>query len=110
VKLLFDENLSHKLVAVLGDVFPKSAHVRDIGLARGEDDAIWTAAKDGGYVIVSKDDDFHQRSFLFGAPPKVIWVRLGNCPTVTIAGCIRLHVSEIIAFINDENATFMVIT
>lgn len=32
MKLLFDENLSHKLVRTLEDLFPDSEHVRDLGL------------------------------------------------------------------------------
>jgi len=47
-------------------------HVRDIGLAKAQDREIWTHARDAGFAIVSKDNDFQQMSFLYGAPPKVI--------------------------------------
>lgn len=39
--LLFDENLSHKLPAKLGDVFPGSAHVRHVGLLGAADEHVW---------------------------------------------------------------------
>jgi len=74
VKLLFDQNLSHKLVSRLADIFPDSSHVREVGLKAAEDLVIWEYARNN-LMIVSKDSDFHQRSFLYGFPPKVIWVR-----------------------------------
>jgi len=81
MKLLFDENLSHKLVLLLDDLFPNSVHVREIGLKAADDLQVWDFAKGNSLIIVSKDADMHQRSFIFGAPPKVVWVRLGNCAT-----------------------------
>jgi predicted nuclease of predicted toxin-antitoxin system len=81
VKLLFDQNLSHNLVALLSDVFPGSAHVRAVGLGQGTDAEVWAHAREHDFVLVSKDEDFHQMSFLLGPPPQVVWVRLGNCST-----------------------------
>ena len=66
MKLLFDENLSPKLVQKLAETFPGSQHVDDVGLHGGTDDAIWDWAKIRDYVIVSKDNDFRQRAFLEG--------------------------------------------
>jgi len=64
VKLLFDQNLSHKLVRRLADLFPESVHVREVGLKEAGDPLVWEYAKSNGLVVVSKDSDFHQRSFL----------------------------------------------
>lgn len=89
MKLLFDENLAHRLPALLADAFPDSAHVRDFQLTSAADELVWAFAKDHGFAIVSKDDDFRQRSLVFGGPPKVIWVRLGNKSTAQIAAAIR---------------------
>jgi predicted nuclease of predicted toxin-antitoxin system len=79
MKLLFDENLSPNMVAALADVFPDSAHVDRIGLGGGSDDNVWIYAKDKGYMLVSKDSDFYEKSILYGHPPKVIWIKRGNC-------------------------------
>ncbi|MBZ5546083.1 MAG: DUF5615 family PIN-like protein, partial [Acidobacteriia bacterium] len=79
MKLLFDQNLSPRLVQALASVYPDSVHVRDCGLQHADDESVWEFAGRNGFTIVSKDSDFRQRSFLFGFPPKVIWVRLGNC-------------------------------
>jgi predicted nuclease of predicted toxin-antitoxin system len=72
VKLLFDENVSPRVVAALVDDYPGSAHVRDVGLRGAADARIWAYAHAHGFAIVSKDTDFRERSFLEGAPPKVI--------------------------------------
>jgi len=72
VKLLLDENVSPKLVGLLEAEFPESAHVYDVGLRGAPDRRIWEYARENGFTIVSKDDDFRQRSFVHGAPPKVV--------------------------------------
>lgn len=81
LKLLFDQNLSPRLVVLLADVFPGSAHVRDVGLASADDADVWDYAKRNGLAIISKDADFRQLSFLHGFPPKVVWLRVGNRST-----------------------------
>lgn len=89
MKLLYDENLSPALVAQLADVYPDSAHVHDIGLGMADGPEVWRRAKDEGYCIVSKDSDYYNLSVLYGQPPKVIWLRLGNCSTREILECLR---------------------
>ncbi|MEQ1531572.1 MAG: DUF5615 family PIN-like protein, partial [Methylococcales bacterium] len=66
MKLLFDENLSPKMVAALVDVFPGSAHVDRVGLGGESDDAVWHYAKENGFMLVSKDSDFYDKSMLYG--------------------------------------------
>jgi len=107
VKLLFDENLSPRLVALLSSTFPESCHVRDVGLARADDDTVWSYAKDQGLVIVSKDSDFHQRSFVLGFPPKVVWIRRGNCTTKEIANLLQAHQSDLLVFVSNTEAAFL---
>ena len=72
MKLLFDHNLSYRLVRSLQRVYPDSQHVREVGLSEATDEAVWRHAVEQGLTIVTKDADFHQRSFLFGHPPKVV--------------------------------------
>ena len=80
-RLLLDENLSPRLVALIADLLPGSAHVRDVGLARADEATVWAYARESGFAVVSKDGDFRQMSCLHGPPPKVIWMRVGNCST-----------------------------
>jgi predicted nuclease of predicted toxin-antitoxin system len=79
MKLLFDENLSPRLPGLLEEVFPGSRHVRECGLRGCPDEDVWRYAGEHGFILVSKDSDFQQRSLLFGHPPKVVWLRIGNC-------------------------------
>jgi predicted nuclease of predicted toxin-antitoxin system len=110
MKLLFDQNLSHRLVLQLAAEFPGSAHVRDLALATATDAAVWAHAAANGFVIVSKDTDFQQRALLHGHPPKVIWVRLGNCPTAAVAALLRSRLADIQAFEADPLASFLALS
>jgi predicted nuclease of predicted toxin-antitoxin system len=73
LKLLFDQNLSRKLVNRLADIFPESSHVQFHGLAEKTDTEIWEFAKLNDFCIVTQDADFAERSRLYGSPPKVVW-------------------------------------
>ena len=110
MKLLFDENLSPRLAAGLSDVFPGSVHVRDVRLSRASDAAIWDYARNHDFTIVSKDSDFHQVSFLRGPPPKVIWIRRGNCTTTDIEALLRSNRTEILAFGAEAEAAFLALS
>ena len=107
MKLLFDQNLSHRLVDALRNEYPGSVHVRAVGLRDGSDEAIWLYAVQHGLTIISKDADFHQRSFLLGHPPKVIWIRRGNCRTTEIEALLRTRRPDIEAFDLDADGTFL---
>ncbi len=99
MKLLFDHHLSRKLVGRLADQFPDSSHVAFHGLSDAEDVAIWAFAERQGYTIVTKDSDFNDLSILRGAPPKVIWVRIGNCTTAEVESILRRHARAIEHFL-----------
>jgi predicted nuclease of predicted toxin-antitoxin system len=109
VKLLLDQNLSPRLSQALLALYPGTIHVRDAGLQAAEDDAVWDYAAEHGYVIVSKDADFHQRSFVLGHPPKVVWIRLGNCSTFAIEEILRVRQANLLAFERDEHGAFLVL-
>jgi len=110
VKLLFDQNLSHKLARRLTDIFPDSTHVREVDLKEANDPVVWDYAKQQSFMIVSKDADFHQRSFVFGFPPKVVWVQLGNCTTDAVEQVIRKNFAAIKDFYEDAEAAFLVLS
>ncbi len=110
MRFLLDQNLSHLLVSRLADLFPHSQHVRLVGLERANDPAVWNYAAENGFTIVSKDSDLHQRSLVFGPPPKLIWLRVGNGPTNQIEQLIRDREAEIRAFGEDPGAAFLVLS
>ena len=107
MKLLFDQHLSHKLVFMLADLYPASEHVRNRGLTRADDDEIWALAKQEGFLIVTKDEDFQVLSVLWGHPPKVLWVRSGNCATDLVETLLRKNFDEVQRFNADPYAGFM---
>jgi predicted nuclease of predicted toxin-antitoxin system len=84
VKLLLDQNLSHRLVKHLFETFPGSNQVSLLGMAEALDHEIWAYAKENGFAIVTLDADFHERSMLFGGPPLVVWLKCGNQPRSVI--------------------------
>jgi predicted nuclease of predicted toxin-antitoxin system len=96
MKLLFDQNLSPRLVELLKDVYPDSTHVSLAGLERASDEAVWTYARENSYVIVTKDADFDELNQLRGSPPKVVWLRLGNCTTDQIEGVLRSRLRALV--------------
>lgn len=110
MKLLFDQNLSHRLVFEFQSAFPESAQVRELGLERADDNAIWEFAREQGFTIISKDADFHQRSFVHGHPPKVIWLRVGNASTQQVLEALRVHVDDIQKFIAEGEASFLILS
>ncbi len=103
MKLLLDQNVSPRLGETLGDLYPGSVHVQSLGLDRSPDAPVWDFARDNDFIIVTKDVDFSDRSALLGHPPKVIWVRLGNCTTSHIESALRRHREQIEAFGEDDN-------
>jgi predicted nuclease of predicted toxin-antitoxin system len=81
--------LSSRLVGALADEFPNSCHVNLAGLASATDLEIWAYAREHDFAVVSKDDDFRSLSLVNGAPPRVIWLRIGNASTAAIEAFIR---------------------
>ena len=107
MRLLFDQNLSRQLRRFLADIYPQSEQVREIGLADAEDTLIWAYALEGGFVIVTKDADYRELSIARGHPPKVIWIRLGNCPTSDVAALLRERWDDLMVFYQDNEAALM---
>ena len=109
MKLLLDENLSDRIIQRIIDLYPNSQHVKTLGLINTDDAIIWEYAKTNGFVIVSKDADFHQRSLLYGHPPKFIYLRIGNSPTSKITQILRNNFDTIIEFISSETESILVL-
>lgn len=108
-RLLLDQNLAPALARRLADLYPGSAHVREFGLQASDDEAIWSHAAAHGFTIVTKDDDFRQRSVLRGAPPRVIWLRLGNCRTSDVEAVLRARHADVREFVGDADAALLIL-
>ncbi len=110
MRLLFDQNLSPRLTQLLADIFPDSAHIREVGLRDEPDATIWRFAIENGYTIVSKDSDFQRWSLRYGAPPKVIWLRVGNCSRDRIEKLLRSNSEIILDFDRDESKSILILS
>ena len=102
VKALIDQNLSFRLVDALLPRFSGSCHVRDVALAGEDDERIWRFAKEEGFVIVTKDNDFLARALVRGHPPQVIQICLGNASTRRIAEVLRARADDIERFVTEN--------
>jgi predicted nuclease of predicted toxin-antitoxin system len=109
VKLLLDENLSDRIIAKIIDLYPDSEHVKTLGLTNTDDVLIWEYSKVNDFIIVSKDSDFHQRSLLYGHPPKFIYLRIGNISTARIVHILRDKFDIISQFGDSEIESILVL-
>lgn len=107
MSLLFDQNLSHRLPALLAAEFPGSEQVVAAGLVTAEDRAVWAYAAGHGLVVVSKDADFAQLSAMLGPPPKVIWLRIGNGPTRDVVALLQARAADVQSFLADPAAAVL---
>jgi predicted nuclease of predicted toxin-antitoxin system len=101
VTLLFDQNLSRRLVGRLASEYPGCEHVVLAGLSNADDRAIWAYAATNGLAIVSKDSDFSDLSAILGSPPKVVWLRVGNGPTRIIEDLLRQRHADVMSFLSN---------
>lgn len=107
MRLLFEENLSPDLPKLVAQHFPRSAHVRDMGLVGADDAVIWSAAAQHGFALVTKDDDFIELSILRGAPPKIVIIGLGNCRTEAIVALLQAEKPKLERFEIDSSASLL---
>ena len=110
MKLLFDHNLSPRLVNRLCDLYPNSNHLFDLQLDTVKDSLVWEYALQNEFAIVTKDSDFSELSLFRGFPPKVIWIRIGNCTTNDIESLIRSHTEEIKRFNSESESGILILS
>jgi predicted nuclease of predicted toxin-antitoxin system len=109
LKLLFDENLSRKLVVHLAELYPGSAHVGHFDLLESPDHEIWEFAKIGDFVIVSTDADFYVLATTIGPPPKVVWLRRWTHPTRDAERVLRREAIRITRFSADPELGVLIL-
>lgn len=105
MKLLFDQNISFRIISKIATHFPDAKQVRQIGIEDYSDIEIWKFAKENNFTIVTFDADFYDLSNLKGHPPKIIWLRFGNTKTDFLSEIIYSKKSIINDFINADEYT-----
>lgn len=101
MKLLFDQNISHRVVKLISNSIIKAHQVRELGLENKSDAEIWKFAKENNYSIVTFDADFCELTILYGIPPKIIWLRTGNLKTSELADIIKNKLELIEEFVSN---------
>jgi len=102
MKLLFDQNISHRILKILTKEFEGSSTVKKEKLINASDKIIWDFAKLNQYTIVTQDSDFNDLSAFFACPPKIIWLRTGNLTTIDIKDLIIYNGGEIQEFLESK--------
>lgn len=95
MKLLFDQNLSYRLVTKVSEIFPDSSHIAALNLDHASDREVWEYAKNNDFSIVTKDSDFNELSTYYGFPPHIIWLRMGNCSVDNSAAILLGYADQI---------------
>jgi predicted nuclease of predicted toxin-antitoxin system len=104
MKLLFDHNLSQKLVRRLADVFPNSTQTNLLGFSTVNDSVVWEHARENDFVVVTLDKDFSDLALQRGVPPKIIWMRCGNSTVAEVERLLRVNLVEIQHFESNHSA------
>ncbi|MCF6222623.1 MAG: DUF5615 family PIN-like protein [Flavobacteriaceae bacterium] len=99
MKLIFDQNISFRLIKKINDIYPNAKQVRELGLENATDNEIFEYAKKNGYAIVTFDSDFCDLNIIKGYPPKIIWIRTGNTTTKNLEKIIRRKYELINSFL-----------
>ncbi|NMG10161.1 hypothetical protein DP117_26105 [Brasilonema sp. UFV-L1] len=73
-----------------------------LGLDTADDNMVWQYARDNDYIIVTKDSDFQELTMIRGFPPKVVWIRRGNCTTGDAESMLRLHIEDVKTLSEDQ--------
>lgn len=103
MKLLIDQNISHRIVQPVSHVFTSLHHVRDLALTNADDHQIFMFARQNQFdAIVTIDDDFVKLLNLFSFPPKIIWIRTGNCSTSALSQILLTKYEAIKSFVESD--------
>ena len=102
MKLLLDENLSRRLLPALQADFPGSSQVSLLGLEQADDRGIWEYARVHDYVIVTKDEDFHDLQTAWGYPPKIVLLALGNSTNQVVLRALTTSAVQLRESLADE--------
>lgn len=102
MKILFDQNISHKLHKQLDPIYHESKSVKSVGLLNATDKEIWDFAKNNNFSIFTQDSDFNELFNQYGFPPKIIWLRTGNINTINVALLLKDRQLEIQSFLSNE--------
>lgn len=107
MKLIFDENISFRIVRKITTMFPDSIHVTDVIPLLQGDSLIFDYARLHDFTIVTFDEDFTNLQAIKGFPPKIIWLRMGNTSTLSILNKLSQKKDDIENFIGTNELSIL---
>ncbi len=102
MKLLLDQNISHRVVRLIKEHFPQASSIKDEGLTNADDFVVWKFAKENGFCIVTFDEDFYNIQLIKGFPPKIVWFKTGNMPNQKVADFLIGNKVMVASFLTEE--------
>ena len=109
MKFLVDAQLPPALAGWLREAGYDAAHVEDVALREAVDQTIWAHALRTGAIIITKDEDFAERSARESAAPIVVWLRVGNATNRALHTWIEPRLPGIVQLVGQNNRLIEVI-
>jgi predicted nuclease of predicted toxin-antitoxin system len=103
MRLLFDQNISFRLLKKISDLYPDAKQVRELSFENATDLEIFEFAIKNNYTIVTFDSDFCDLNSLKDFPTRIIWLRTGNTTTDHLASVFKKRYELISSFMNEDN-------
>lgn len=103
MKILFDENISFRVVRELRKIWPECRSLADVDLGQASDTKIWNFAKQNHFAIATYDEDFLDLLAIRGGPPKIIYVRLQNANRSELYAAFERNAKTLEAFLRTED-------
>jgi predicted nuclease of predicted toxin-antitoxin system len=101
VRFLIDAQLPPALATWLAGQGYSATAVREVGLRDSDDGTIFNFAEKGGWILVTKDEDFMERCLNSSSKPKVVWLRIGNCTNQVLFSWLQPFIPQIIEKLKD---------
>ncbi|MDH4200031.1 MAG: DUF5615 family PIN-like protein [Spirochaetia bacterium] len=105
--LILDENISHKIVIPLSNIFPGLTHIKHHNLVSSPDNVVWEFARQHNLCIVSFDNDFEAIFLRNGFPPKILRITKGNITPAELISLLVESEKEIKEFISNDSTGYM---
>lgn len=110
MKLLFDQNISPRILKVLPLELSESQQVRFVNLKDASDFEIFQFARANDFTVVTFDSDFIDLNAINGIPPKIIWLNTGNLTTKNIADLLTKNLDTIQLYLSSETDEILELT
>jgi len=102
MKLLFDQNISYRILKKLPETYSGSSHVKTEDLMNSSDFEIWEYAKLHQFIIVTQDSDFNDLYLLKGFPSKILWFQTNNLRTDELVLILKNRQNDVLDFSNND--------